>query len=175
MRQSYIFDQRDAELLWSANVLLRKVVAGPRTRPGQLVSVAKLLHVLSVLPRVTEGLNVSVSVTSPRQKFDEVETYHYWDVVVEDDELKVSTGGHFYQRSTGGDTFTTMRWTAIPGHCTELKDHSESLWMVPDLRSYSEGVEGIDLTSNGYNIEIVDHDNPLLYPVEDDNDDEQTP
>lgn len=173
MRKAYIFDQRDAQLLWAANVLLTKVAAGPRTRPGQLVSIAKLMHVTSVLPRVTEELNVSVSVSSPRQRFDEIETHHWWDVAVGDGELTISSGGHFYQRTTGGDTFTTMTWTAIPGHRTELEDHSESLWMVPDLRSYAQGVESIDLTSDGYSIEIVDHDNPLLYP--DDDEDEQTP
>ena len=34
--------------------------------------------------------------------------------------------------------------------------------MVPDLRSFPEGVESIDFTVGEYEIEILDNDNPLL-------------
>jgi hypothetical protein len=33
----------------------------------------------SRLPKVILGLDVSVSVVSPRRKFGEIETYHWWD------------------------------------------------------------------------------------------------
>ena len=55
MRNRYEFEKRDAELLWSANVLPHKVAGSAKIRPAQMISLAKLQHVLSVLPRVTEG------------------------------------------------------------------------------------------------------------------------
>jgi hypothetical protein len=36
------------------------------------------------------------------------------------------------------------------------------LRLVPDLQSFSEGVDSIDLASGGYTVEILDDDNPLL-------------
>jgi hypothetical protein len=134
MSERYQFTTRDEELLWCASVLLRKVMDSGRIRPAQMVTLAKQQHVLSVLPRVTEDLTASVSVCCPRHKFGDIETYHWWDFGIEDDRLSITSGGHFYDPKTGGDTFTTMDWAAVPEEPTELNDYRESLWMVPDER-----------------------------------------
>jgi hypothetical protein len=55
-----------------------------------------------------------------------------------------------------------MSWTAQPGEPAELDDYRESLWIVPDVRSFLEGVESINLASGGYSIEVTDNDNALL-------------
>ena len=60
---------------------------------------------------MTPDLGVTVQVTGPRREFGEIETWHYWEVAVEGDRLSISSGGHFHQPSTGGDSFTTMNWT----------------------------------------------------------------
>src|SRR5450755_2989103 len=75
----YSFDSRDRTLLGAAAVLLKKVAAAT-LRPAQMVSVAKLQHVFSRLPRVTPDLEVKISAIGPRCKFDEIETWHYWDI-----------------------------------------------------------------------------------------------
>ena len=162
MNQRYQFTPRDAELLWAANLLLRKVMASGKVRPAQMVTLAKLHHILTMLPRVTETVTASVSVCSPRRKFGEIETFHWWDFGVEGEVLKITSGGHYYHPSTGGDTFTAMTWGAVPALPPEFDDFSTSLSMVPDLRSYLEGVESIDFTAGEYKIEILDLDNPLL-------------
>jgi hypothetical protein len=174
MSERYQFDSRDRALLDAAIALLallKKVVAAEAVRPAELVSVAKLLHVFTVLPKVTSGLEVTVSVTSSRRKFDEIETYHWWDVGVEGERLSITSSGHFYRPSTGGDTFRTIDWAAIPGEPTESKNFRASLRIVPDVQSFPEAVANINFTSGSYTVEITDQDNPLL-EEEDETDDE---
>ena len=114
MHERYSFDARDRALLTAAAVLLKKVAAAT-LRPAEMVSVAKLQHVLSHLPRVTPDLEITVSVRGPRRRFGEIETWHYWEIGIEGEQLSMSSGGYFYQSSTGGDSFTTMSWSAVPG------------------------------------------------------------
>jgi hypothetical protein len=63
--EQYEFNPNDRDLLRAAEALLKKVAAADTTKPAELVSIAKLQHVLSVLPRVTSGVEVSVSVSCP--------------------------------------------------------------------------------------------------------------
>lgn len=147
MNERYEFNAYDHALLRAAETLLKKVATAETTRPAELVSIAKLQHVLSILPRVTSGVEVSVSVACPRRIFGDIETMHWWEVAVEDERLSISSGGHFYRPSTGGDSFTTMSWTAIAEEPAELDDYRESLSMVPDVRSFPEGIASIDFSS----------------------------
>jgi hypothetical protein len=162
MPSHYNFNSDGLALLADANGLLRKVAASPQLRPAELVSVAKILHVLSMLPKVTPDLQVAISVVGPRRKFDEIETWHYWEIAIEEEELSISSGGHYHHPSTGGDTFTTMSWRAVPGSPATCDDYRENLWMVPDVQSFSDGVADIDLKSGKYRIEVTDWDNALL-------------
>jgi tetratricopeptide (TPR) repeat protein len=162
MSELYRLNSTDEDNLLAAGLLLRKLTASRTIRPAQLVTVAKLQYVLSMLPRVTNGVIASVSVCCPRHKFGDIETYHWWNFGIEDGRLRISSGGHFHDPQTGGDTFTTMTWYAVPGAPSEQEDYRESLRMVPDVRSYAEGVESIDFTAEEYHIEILDNSNPLL-------------
>jgi hypothetical protein len=168
MSERYQFDAKDHALLRAAATLLKKVAIAEGTKPAQLVSVAKLQHVLSLLPRATSEIDVTVSVSSPRRDFpDEIETMHRWEVAVEGQRLSISSGGHFFRPSTGGDSFTTMNWAVIPEEASELSDYIESLWMVPDVLTFPDGVASIDFASGGYTVEVTDEDNPLLEDNED--------
>jgi hypothetical protein len=178
MPERYNLNAQDRDLLQAATILLKKAAAAETLRPAELVSVARLQHVLSVLPRVTADLNVTVQVTGPRREFGEIETWHYWEVAVEGDRLSVSSGGHFHQPSTGGDGFTTMNWSAMPEEPSEFGDYRPTLRMVPDVQSFPDGVADIDFGSGAYKIEITDSDNELLEEEEDteeDTDDEEPP
>jgi hypothetical protein len=121
---------------------------------------------------VASDIEVTVSVSSPRRKFDEIETWHWWEVATEGERLSISSGGHFYRPSTGGDSFTTMTWTAIPEEASDLEDYRESLWMVPDVRSFHDGVASIDFAVGGYTVEVTDEDNALLGDDESDAEEE---
>jgi len=167
MPKHYRFDERDRDLLTAAAALLKMVANAETLRPAELVSVAKLQHVLSLLPRVTHDLEVTVAVTGPRRNFGEAETWHYWEVGIEGKQLSISSGGHFYQPSTGGDSFTTMEWTAVSEEPAELADYRGTLWMVPDVQSFPEAVADIDFAQGAHRIEITDSENSLL---EEDND-----
>jgi hypothetical protein len=169
MSERYQFDANDLVLLQAAGAFLQKISTAGTVRPAKLVSIAKLLHVLSALPRVTTGISVTVSVSSPRRTFDEIETWHWWEVAVEEDRLSISSGGHFYRASTGGDSFTTMNWAALPEEPAEFDDYSSTLWMVPDVQSFPDGIASIDFASGVYKIEVTDGDNPLIEDDEDAN------
>jgi len=172
MSEDYQFDAKDRALLRAAATLLNKVAEAKTTKPAELASVAKLQYALSLLPRVPSDIEVTVSVSSPRRNFDEVETWHWWEVAIEGERLSISSGGHFYQPSTGGDSFTTMRWVAIPQEASDLDDYRESLSMVPDVRSFPDGVAGIDFAIGGYAVEVTDEDNALLGEHERDTEEE---
>ncbi len=162
MSERFQFDADDRALLRAASELLKKAATAATTTPAQLVSIAKLQHVISALPRVTAGVEVSVSVSSPSRTFGKMETWHWWIFAAGEQCLEISSGGHLYLPDRGGDTFTTMRWAAYPQEPTELHDYRASLFMVPDVRSFPDGVASIDFASGGYSIEITDDDNPLL-------------
>ena len=159
---NYNLNTRDKSLINAATLLLRKVATARITKPGQLLTVTKLLHVLSKLPAVPDNGFVSVMVCSPSQDFGEISTSRWWEVVVEAPQLRISSGGSFYRPISGGDSFTSMSWSAMPEHAGEFYDHRESLRIVPGLRSFPEEIAAIDLRARGYTLEIYDDDNDRL-------------
>ena len=67
-----------------------------------------------------------------------------------------------------------MDWVAVPDQPTEPNDYRDTLWMVPDVKSYSEGVESLDFAASECRIAILDDDNDLLEEIssEEDADDD---
>jgi len=59
-----------------------------------------------------------------------------------------------------------MSWTAVPGEAPELADYIAGLWMVPDVRTFADGVAEIDFSSGGHSIEVTDVDNRFLNDTE---------
>lgn len=158
----YCIGERDEHLLRAATALLNKVASAETLRPAELVSVAKLQHVFSRLPQVTPYLEVTVSVIGSRRKFGEIETWHYWDIGVEGEMITIGSGGHYYHPQTGGDSFTTMQWTAVPEEPAELDDYLDHLSIVPDARSFADGATETEFLSGDYRIEVTDPNNDLL-------------
>jgi hypothetical protein len=99
---------------------------------------------------------VSLSVIGPRHNFGEIETWHYWDIGIESKEISISSGGHYYDPRTGGDSFITMQWRAVPEEPAELDDYREHLGIVPDVQSFPDAARDIDFDSGEYKIEIND-------------------
>lgn len=166
LREKYIFNSVDRKLIAAAKLLLRKAAAWAELPPAQLITIAKLLHMLSRLPHVDPNLDAQISVSSPRKSFGEIKTFHWWDVIAENGILRLTSGGHFYQPSTGGDTFTSMIWEAHPGEETELQDFSENNSIVPDLQTYRDGVASVNFAGQGYSITVTDSDNSALDEME---------
>jgi hypothetical protein len=164
----YVLNSEDREFLEAAALMLSKVTKSNAISAAQLISVAKLQHALSRLPKLTSDMTVEVTVTGPRRKYGESQTFHYWDIRLSDGELHLGSGGHFYQPSTGGDSFTSFSWEAAPGGESECNDYRDFHSIVPDLMSYPEGVDSIDFEDGGFRIDIVDSDNRFLEESDDD-------
>ena len=83
-------------------------------KPAQTVTIAKLLHALSILPRVTPGVNASLQVTSQRKIIGGYETQFYWEIETRDGHLSISNGGYVCPEIAGHEHFTAMIWEARP-------------------------------------------------------------
>jgi len=166
----YVLNSRDRRLVKTATKLLTNLIQSGRLSPAQLVSVAKILHVYSRVPDVIDELDIQVSITTPRRWFDDIETYYWWDVKVRDSALSISGGGHFYRKSSGGDTFSVMDWTATPGEEAEYVDYASDLRIVPDVQTFEEAVKGLDFSERLVGISVDDPDNEWLDECDDDSD-----
>ena len=159
---AYVLGPHDEEIVAAAVLLLEKVIRSPLTKPAQIVSVAKVLHVFRRLPRVSTGITVSVGLIGPRRRFDDHEIFHCWDVNVEELALEVTSTGHFHRASTGGDSFTIMTWNASPGWDPDFSDYLAHQWMVDDAKPFGQEVQDINLSEPGYSLELTDDQNQLL-------------
>jgi len=96
-----------------------------------------------------------------RMKYAEIMTLSWWTFSVDEGKLSIECGGHEHDPAIGGDSYTTMSWSASPGEMTEYNDGWDEKWMVPDLGYYPERDISIDFASGEYTVEITDSDNPL--------------
>jgi len=166
----YVLNSRDRRLVKTATKMLTNIIQSGRLSPAQLVSVAKILHVYSRFPEMIDAIDIQVSVTTPRRWFGDIETYYWWDVKVRDSVLSISGGGHFYRKSTGGDTFSVMDWTATPGEEAEYVDYASDLRIVPNVQTFEEAIEGLDFSERLVGISVDDPDNEWLDECDDDSD-----
>ncbi len=169
----YMLKDRDKKIITAALTLLEKIIRSSFVRPAELVSIAKLLHVLQALPTVTDGVDVHLTLTGPRRWFGDHEIFHWWDVSIENGLIEISSGGHFYRKSTGGDTFRAMHWSSAPEEEPDYKDYLNELWMVDDAQPYCQEVITLDLTQTGYSLEVMDNDNSLLDAIADSNEERE--
>jgi hypothetical protein len=108
--------------------LLDKIGHAAFTRPAQLVSVAKALYVLSKIPQVTQAeVTVHISLNGPRRWFGEHEIWHWWTFEIDSRFIEIGANGHFYRKSTGGDSFTSLIWSAGPGEQAVCLDYLDKL------------------------------------------------
>ena len=151
----YVLSQPDRGILTATKLLLWKVVRSRLVNPRQLEAVAKLLSLFDGLPKTADNMDVRLQLTGPRRWFGEHEIYHWWTITVEGQTIEVSSGGHFYRRSTGGDTFTSMTWAAAPGCDTEYSDYLATLRIVDDAQPFEAEASQLDLSLPGYSLEIT--------------------
>ena len=166
LTESYKFNDTDQNIVEAARLLLRKLNTPGTIRPVQLVTVAKLHQVLLTLPKVTYGVTASATI-STRMKYAEIMTLSWWTFSVDEGKLSIECGGHEHDPAIGGDSYTTMSWSASPGEMTEYNDRWDEKWMVPDLGFYTDRNINFDFASGEYTVEITDSDNPLLEDSED--------
>ena len=173
----YELSKHDRVIVAATCQLIDKLTRSNTLSPAQRVSVAKIQFVLSRLPRVTEDLDLSINVTGPRRLFNEIETYHWWTIAIEGSQMGVTGGGHFYQPSTGGDSFSTFRWVTVPGCPSEYLDQLEKLAIVPDIAPFDVISDRIDFAKEKFEVEVIDSENVFLgedYEDEDEDEDQDS-
>jgi len=159
---NYCLNSRDQTVVTTAIQLLEKILHADFVTPAEIVSVAKVLHVLKRLPQRSTELTVAISLSGPTRQFGEHRIYHFWQVNVFDSEVEISSGGHFYRKSTGGDTFTCMNWSGQPGVEADYGDFLAQHKIVDDAQPYDQEIAAVDLTQAGYTLSVTDDENPLL-------------
>ena len=163
MNAEYKFNQTDRQILESIEGLLRKLAAPGSVTPAQLVTVAKVLHVLSRLPRTSENVRATIGI-SVRVKQEGCSSLSYWQFSVTEDELNLTCGGSEYTERVGSDSFTTMEWLAHPGKPSEFNGTWDHAWMRED--EYSDPpIPEFDFSS--CEVSVEDDDNPLLHEEKD--------
>lgn len=164
----YEFSQHDHVIVKAAKELIDKLTISNLLSPAQRVSVAKMQFALSRLPSITKDFDLRVEITGPRRSFDDIETFHWWTLIIEGEQIEVTGGGHFYRPSTGGDSFSTFHWEIVTGEPSEFIDNLIQLAIVPDAVPFDVAVNRIDFTKAKYSVEVTDSENELL---DEDNDD----
>jgi hypothetical protein len=168
MGEEFIISSRDKQIISTTILLLNKILKSSFIQPAQIVSVGKLLHVFSKLPKDTNNVNVTLDLSGPTRIYEDRKIWHSWQINVEPEYISVSSGGHFHRQSTGGDSFTCMQWNASPGCDCAYNEYLDQLWIVDDAQPFDTEIDQLDLSKEGYSLDIDDEDNPLL-GEEDDN------
>ena len=154
--ENYLFNQHDHVIANAAKVLVDKLTYGAEISPVQRKNLLKMQLLLSRLPCVTHDLVQSVSVKGPQTTFGDIKVYHYWTISVENDQLSISGSGHYYHQSTGGDSFSSFRWSIASGIKSEFVDNTDRLVKIPGIAPFEDLVDKIDFSKPGYEVEIDD-------------------
>jgi hypothetical protein len=170
----YILDPHDTFIISKGIVLLQKLLTSNVGTPAQKITIEKIFQVLNRLPKTSQPFDlISVTLTSPTRSFgqkDPHQIYHRWTIEIEHQYINISSGGHFYRKSTGGDSFTTMMWSASPGNSTDFSDFLFDHQIVDDAKPFEQEIEEIDLSIDGYTLYIEDEENELLAECDDETD-----
>lgn len=155
--EPYVFSQPDFRIVAATKALLWKSARSELVAPRQLEVVARAFRVFEALPVAVGDFNIQIHLSGPRRMFGEHEIFHWWDVEIEGGNLSVTSQGHFYRPSTGGDTFTSMKWRASPGFAAEYRDYMDSIAIVDDAQPFDLEVHGIDLSQGGYSLTVFEN------------------
>jgi hypothetical protein len=171
MSERYIIQERDQQVLGAVEQLLKQLAFSGVLEPAQLVSVAKVLHVLSRLPRTTKTVCVTIELSWQLERSTGFSSSG-WQFSVGGDWLTLSVGGTEYTDSVGSDSFTTMSWSAQPGQRTEYDGSWDDSWMKQD--EYSDAPVHSE-SFRGCSISVDDDDNELLFRSESSEEEEEDP
>jgi len=156
-KNQYICNFQDV-FIESVRQMLWKIAASTLIdSPQKTIVVGKLFKVFQTFPEVILNENISLNLIGPRRKYGEHEIYHFWDIELEEEGyLRISSAGHFYRPSTGGDSFTSMTWEVSPGNEPVISDYLHQLELVDDADTFENEVKVMDFESDGYKLEVQD-------------------
>jgi hypothetical protein len=160
MPQKYRFNSEDKAVMFAVDGLVRRLIYSGRLQPAEIVSVARVLHVLSNLPSVNEDVSVTVELTAKREGKGRFKSF------------RLSVSNELHLECATRDGLMTMEWHAYPGRCTEHDEYWEAEW----LPHFYGSDEPLALNLGDCEITVEDEDNALLFqPSQDDCDDAEEP
>lgn len=159
----YLLSDKDRSIVAATIKLLRKIVGLPAIHPEAIQVVAQVLNAFEKLPRRPNGLDVHIELSGPRRWYGEHEIWHWWNITVEESWLHVTSGGHFYRKTTGGDNFTCMDWSISPGEESDYTDFLDRLKIVDDAQPYEVEVSRLIPSEPGYTLHIMVDGESLPY------------
>ena len=169
---SYIFSSEDYNIVSVTKELLWKIARSEMLSARQLEVIARALHVFEVLPSVIPDFEIQIQIVGPRRTFGTHEIYHWWNIGIEDCNVVVTSGGHFYRPATGGDAFSSMEWSASPEFATEYHDYLDSIAIVDDAQPFKSEIQSIDFSKPGYSLEVFENNEEI--PGNNDNENQNT-
>jgi hypothetical protein len=162
--KSYVLGPRDKNILLGARSLLWKIARSRLVSEEQLKRVARVLQALERLPVAPDPLDVSITLVGPERTYGEHVISHRWAVEVDGESIKIWAGGSFYRESTGGDSFTSMSWSADPGWGVKLIDYLRELQIVDDAIPFEPEISRLELAEGGYSLFVSDGDEEIQGP-----------
>src|ERR1035438_9056304 len=121
MPQNYRFDSEDKPILFAIDGLVRRLIYSGRLRPAEIVSVAKILHVLVNLPSVNEDVSVTVELTAKREGYGRFKSFRF------------SVSNELHLECATRDGILTMEWHAFPGHNASFRGFADYM-QTPEFR-----------------------------------------
>ena len=170
--ETYEFSRQDKAIVEATKELLSKIIHSEIITPTQLSAVKKVFNIFDNLPAISDELNSSVHLSGPTRKYGEHEISHWWEVLIEGDIIEISSGGGFYRKSTGGDSFSCLDWHAEPGLSTDYVDNWDCHEIVDDAQPYEQEVAQIDLTDTNedYSLSVMEEGE---YVTDDDSEEDE--
>lgn len=151
-----------ADVVAVAIKLLRKIIASDLPKPAQLPVIAEVLNVIARMPHTFPPLDAAVTLIGPTRIYGEHEIHHFWSVEVSGQDVYIKAAGHFYRKSTGGDSFTSLSFFAAPDSEATVDDMWHRHRIVDDAAPFAEQIDGMDLTEPGYRLS-VDRDGDAVH------------
>jgi len=154
---AYIFSSEDYNIISVTKELLRKIACCEMLSARQLEVIARALQVFEALPSDIPAFEIQIQITGPKRTFGSHKIYHWWHIEIDNGHVAVTSGGHFYRPSTGGDTFISMKWSSSPGLSTEYHDYLDSIAIVDDAQPFDSEIQSLDFSVPGYSVEVFEN------------------
>lgn len=155
-KRYYCIEEADSSIIASARKMLWKLAASPLAdSPTKVLVLGKLFHVLQRMPEVTLGESLSISLGGPTRQHGNHEISHHWSIELDTGGfLEIGSGGYFSRPETGGDSFTSLSWSASPGGSANTDDYLDSLSLVDDADTFEHEVEAMDFDAEEYELSV---------------------
>lgn len=149
MPQKYRFNSEDETVISEVRGVVARLIYSGRLKPAEIVSAAKVLHVLVNLPTVNEEVSVTVELRAKSEGEGRFKS------------IRLSVSNELHLECETRDRVMTLEWDAYPGRRTEHDENWETEW----LPHFYWSNHPLALNLDDCEITVEDEDNPLLFEL----------